>query len=126
MTARLLVSAAGILLAIAGPSFANNNTDYPVRGNWLWQLGWQRWPAVQPSTAVAPWYVWWPANANETLNIHDFQSSPYPTWPAQGHPGAGMVRPQGPTAVAPQPAPWQSVPVRPVANPQPPNYPYGR
>lgn len=110
--------------AIGVPTAQANNDDYPVRGNWLYQLGFRRFgPIVQPSYELAPWYLWWPANATERLTTHDFQSSPYPTWPG-AHP-VGMVPPAGPAAFSP--APGQSMPGQLVTTPRPvPSYPYGR
>lgn len=124
MTARTMILAAGLLAGFAAPSWASD--DVPVRGNWLWRVGWRHWPAVMPSYNVAPWYLWWPADANETLGAHNFQSSPYPTWPGP-HAGGAVQRPVGQMTQTPAARPSYPIPSQPVYYPAsyPPNY-YGR
>lgn len=119
MTARTWILAAGLLAGFAAPSFATD--DVPVRGNWLWQVGWRRWPAVMPSYYVAPWYLWWPADATETLQAHNFQTSPYPTWP-NPHAGIPAQRPAGAMTYAPSQRPSSARPAQPVPI-QPAYYP---
>jgi hypothetical protein len=123
MTARKLALAAIVFVGLIGPSMAN---DLPLRGNILYRLHVPVWPAVQPSWKLAPWYMWWPADANQTLTQHDFQSSPYPGWHASAHAAAPAV-PQGQMTYAPA-QPNDPAPFYPVNYPrhEVPSYWYGR
>ena len=127
-TTRKLAAAAVVLFGLAGTSLAGGGLpwreDVIIRGDLFYQLGWRHWPATQPSSNIAPWFLWWPANANETLTQHDFQTSPYPGWqtPA-GYPS--VPRPAGQMTYGP---PNQPIPFQPVGYPRPqqPSYWYGR
>jgi hypothetical protein len=145
MTARWMVLAVGISVGFAAPSWADGNLPSPkqylsilhprrffgpiasgediiVRGNVLYQVGIRTWPAIKPSSEIAPWYLWWPSDANDALLRHDFQSSPYPTWPAT--PQAADPRANGLMTNAPPQSPYSFQPVG-YQRPPMPNY-YGR
>jgi hypothetical protein len=129
MTARTLALASVAFIGLAGASSAGHrevDERILVRGNLLYRLHVPVWPAVKPSGTVAPWYMWWPADANQTLTQLDFQSSPYPTWPATPPQAGADPRPQGQMTFAPQQYP--PTPFQPVSYPrsQVPSYWYGR
>ena len=140
MTARMLVLSLGAIAAFAGPSLANDGTlPLRVKVNFQFRLKFEH-HAIQPAQ-VAPWYMWWPADANETLAQHDFQTSPYPTWPGPQANGAATYaapQPQFQAPAAPrqvqyqsnqyQPYQYQPIPYQPVGYPpaQIPSYWYGR
>ena len=85
MTARTMVLTVGALLGLVGPSVANGDGLFPLRLNYQFSFRLRLEHQALPPSSVAPWYMWWPADANETLMQRDFQTSPYPTWsPQQG------------------------------------------
>jgi hypothetical protein len=129
MTARTMVLVAGLLAGWASPSLAND--DLAQRGNFLGRLGFPYWPAVRPSSTLAPWYMWWPAEAAQIQAQHDFQSSPYPTWPATPPQATAMPQPAGQITFVPPPQypgnPYAGNPYQAVSYPRTvPSYWYGR
>ena len=120
MKARILaVLSAALLAATSGDVFAGS--DQPLRIDFVFRFNVRYGPTAIAPADMPPWYLWWPADANETLFQHDFQSSPYPTWPAT--PQAAAPAPTGTTTYMPAPTPFQ-----PVSYPrgQYPAYWYGR
>ena len=134
MTARTMVLTVGALLGLVGPSMANGDGWFPLRLNYQFNFRLRLEHQALPPSSVAPWYMWWPADANETLMQRDFQTSPYPTWsPQQGaaSPGPQPAQNNAPRQVQYQPNPYQAnqpIPFHPVGYPgaQVPSYWYGR
>ncbi len=135
MTARMMSLTLAALVGFVGPGRANGDGTFPLRVNFQFNFRLRLEHQALPPSSVAPWYMWWPADANETLTQHDFQTSPYPTWSAPpqaaASPGPQHLQNNAPRQVQYQPNPYQAnqpIPFQPVGYPrsQVPSYWYGR
>lgn len=100
-----------------------DNGAHPVQANFLFKFNVIVSPMAVVPPDTPPWYMWWPANANETMRSYDFQSSPYPGYEHPAYSGVGG----GPIGYQPSSNPYHTVGYPSPGYPsQVPSYWYGR
>lgn len=129
MSARVMVFAAAVAAFLTAVSSADarhprnapiDNGSHPVRADFVFRFNVLVGPMAVIPPDTPPWYMWWPANANETMRSYDFQSSPYPGYESQNSAYNGTGG--GPIGYRPSSNPYHT-----VGYPsQVPSYWYGR
>lgn len=107
-TRSMMALFAAMAAALSLTAATQAGEDQPVRVDFIFRFNVRFGPtAVMPPDAP-PWYMWWPADANETMRSYNFQSSPYPGWEAAQssvYSGAGG----GPIGYQPSTSPYRTV-----------------